>query len=216
MKRFILYCFYLLAKGLVGTIFFFYFRVKSHDKHKVPKNGRLIVAANHSSYLDPMLLGSFFPRRIHYIMTSVHYEKWFLYPFCYLLDTIPIGPNLQISAYKRTMKFLNNEEVIGIFPEGQRSREGYLLDTRKGVGVYALRSKAPVLPVAIVGAREALPPGRMIPKPAKVHLFIGDPIHFPEDTAPEAVSDRIRIEIVKLLVDNGHGDYVSEEERAKE
>lgn len=213
LKRFILYSFYLFAKGFVGAVFFLYFRVKAHDKRRVPEKGRLIVAANHSSYLDPMLLGSFFPRRIHYIMTAVHYQKWFLYPFCYLLDTIPIGPNLQIAAYKKTMKFLHNEEVIGIFPEGQRSREGYLLDTRKGVGVYALRSKAPVLPVAIVGAREALPPGRKFPKPVKVHLFIGEPIHFPEDTAPEAVSDRIRDEIIKLLVDNGHADYVSGDER---
>lgn len=216
MKKLILYCSYILAKIFVGTIFFIYFRVKTHDKKNVPKKGRLIVAANHSSYLDPMLLGSFFPRRIHYIMNSDLYEKFFLYPFCYLLDTIPIGPNLQIAAFKKTMKILGHEEVIGIFPEGQRSREGYLLDTRKGVGVYALRSRAPVLPVAIVGAREALPPGTKFPKPVRVHLYIGEPITFPENTEPEAVSEKIRLAIAKLLVDNGRADYISGDEREPE
>jgi 1-acyl-sn-glycerol-3-phosphate acyltransferase len=113
------------------------------------------------------------------------------------------------------MKFLSHDEVIGIFPEGQRSRNGYVLDTRKGVGVYALRSKAPVLPVAIAGAREAMPPGRIFPKPVKVRLFYGEPITFPEDTAPEAVSERIRFELLKLLKDNGYEDYLPEDEREK-
>jgi 1-acyl-sn-glycerol-3-phosphate acyltransferase len=215
LKRFILYSFYLFAKAIVWPAFGIYFRVKSYGKENVPKTGKLIVASNHSSYLDPMLLGSFFPRRIHYIMTSVHYQKFFLYPFCYLLDTIPIGPNLQIFAFKKTMKFLSHGEVIGIFPEGQRSREGYVLDTRKGVGVYALRGKAPVLPVAIAGAREAMPPGGIFPKPVKVKLFYGEPITFPEDTAPEAVSEKIRVELVRLLKDNGYENYLSEDERTR-
>jgi 1-acyl-sn-glycerol-3-phosphate acyltransferase len=215
LKSFILYSFYLLAKFFVRFLFGIYFRVRCHGKEKVPKEGRLIVAANHSSYLDPLTLGSFFPRRMHYIMTSVYYEKLLLRPFCYLLDTIPIGEGLQVSAFKKTMKILGREGVIGIFPEGQRSREGVLLDARKGVGVYALRSKAPIIPVAIGGAREAMPPHTIFPKPVKIQLYFGDPMTFPEDTQPEEISDAIKREIAKLLVENGYEDYVSQDERAK-
>jgi 1-acyl-sn-glycerol-3-phosphate acyltransferase len=213
LAEFLKYIFYYFAKTIIGIVFVIYFRVKSYGKENIPKKGRLIVAANHSSYLDPFILGIIFPRRIRYIMTSTYYEKKILKPFCYLLDTIPIGSNSQVSAYKKTMRFLAKEKVIGIFPEGQRSREGYLLDARKGVGVYALRSKAPILPVAIVGAREALPPHSKIPKPAKVKIFYGKPIKFEGDILPEEISDTIKKEIAKLFIENGYEDYVKKEDR---
>lgn len=213
MTELIKYVFYVIAKITVWTVFKIYFRVKSYDRERAPKEGKLIVAANHSSYLDSLALGVDFPRRVHYIMTSVYYKKLILKPFCYLLDTIPIGESLQVSAYKKTIRLLSKGNVVGIFPEGQRSREGVLLDTRKGVGVYALRSKAPIIPVAIAGAREALPPHTIFPKPYRIKLFYGNPLTFPEGTQPEEVSDAIRREIVKLLLDKGYENYVKEEER---
>lgn len=213
LTELIKFLFYYLAKLVVGFFFLLYFRVKSYGKENVPKEGRLIVAANHSSYLDPLTLGILFPRRIHYIMTSVYYEKKILNFFCYLLDTIPIGEGYQISAYKKCMRLLSKEKVIGIFPEGQRSREGYLLEARKGIGVYATRGKSPILPVAIVGAREALPPHSIFPKPRRIKIFYGKPIFFEDKTPPEEISDRVKKEIAKLLIDNGFVDYVKEEER---
>ena len=146
-------------------------------------------------------------------MSFTYYEKVILKQLCFLLDTIPIGEGLQISAYKKTMRILSKEGVVGIFPEGQRSREGFLLEARKGVGVYALRSKAPIIPAAIVGTREALPPNAIFPKPNKIKIYFGKPIVFSEETKPEEVSDTIKREIAKLFVENGYCDYVKEEER---
>lgn len=213
MLNFIKSFFYFISKFFVKIVFFFYFRVSAYGKENIPRKGRLIVAANHISYLDPLTLGLSFPRRIHFIMTSVYYEKIILKQLCFLLDTIPIGEGLQISAYKKTMKILSKEGVVGIFPEGQRSREGFLLEARKGVGVYALRSKAPIIPAAIVGTREALPPHAIFPKPHKVKIYFGKPIVFNKDTKPEEVSDTIKREIAKLFVQNGYDDYVKDKER---
>ncbi|MCX7829600.1 MAG: 1-acyl-sn-glycerol-3-phosphate acyltransferase, partial [Acidobacteria bacterium] len=205
--------FYFISKAFVSMICYPYFRVKAYGKENIPRKGKLIVAANHFSYLDPLTLGIAFPRRIHYIMTSVYYEKIILKQLCYLLDTIPIGEGLQVFAFKKTMRVLSKEGVVGIFPEGQRSRAGFLLEARKGVGVYALRSKAPVLPAAIVGTREALPAHSFFPKPHKVKIFYGKPLQFGDDTKPEEVSDAIKREIAKLFIENGYEDYVKEEER---
>lgn len=207
--------FYFISKLAVSIIFYPYFRVKAVGKKNIPKKGRLIVAANHFSYLDPLVLGITFPRKVHYIMTSVYYKKPLLKQLCSLLDAIPIGDGLQVSAYKKTMRVLGREGVIGIFPEGQRSREGVLLDTRKGVGVYALKSQAQIIPVAIAGTREALPPRSSFPKPYKVRIFYGKPLTFGEDTKPEEVSDIIKREIAKLFIENGYKDYVKEEERTE-
>lgn len=213
MLNFIKSFFYFISKFFVKIVFFPYFRVSAYGRENIPRKGRLIVAANHISYLDPLTLGLSFPRKIHYIMSFTYYEKVILKQLCFLLDTIPIGEGLQISAYKKTMRILSKEGVVGIFPEGQRSREGFLLEARKGVGVYALRSKAPIIPAAIVGTREALPPNAIFPKPNKIKIYFGKPIVFSEETKPEEVSDTIKREIAKLFVENGYCDYVKEEER---
>lgn len=213
MINFIKSFFYVIAKFFVKIVFFLYFKVSAYGKENIPKKGRLIVAANHISYLDPLILGLSFPRRIHYIMSSVYYDKIILKQLCFFLDAIPIGEGLQISAYKKTMRVLSKEGVVGIFPEGHRSTKGFLLEARKGVGVYALRSKAPIIPAAIVGTREALPPHAIFPKPHKVKIYYGKPIVFSEETKPEEISDTIKREIAKLFIENGYDDYVKEEER---
>lgn len=208
MKNF----FYFFLKICAKVIFFLYFRLGSKGKENIPKKGKLIVAANHSSYLDPFVLGTCFPRKISFIMTSLYYEKPFLKPFCYLLDAIPVGEGFYISAYKKVVKKLNEGGVIGIFPEGRRSREGILLDARKGVGFYSLRTKSPVLPCAIIGARESLPPSSFFPKPVKIKIVFGKPITFEDDVDAEIRSEIVKKEIENLFLENGHEDYIVKEE----
>jgi 1-acyl-sn-glycerol-3-phosphate acyltransferase len=76
------------------------------------------------------------------------------------------------------------------------------------VGVLAARAGVPILPVAIVGTREAYPAGRLFPRPGKVILFVGEALSGLEGLPPEAVAQRAMEAIAALLITNGHPDYV--------
>lgn len=159
------------------------FRVKAKGLEYLPKEGKAIIAANHSSYLDSIVLGVVMPRRIKWIVKkSIYNLRWLKWLFV-LIKMIP-----ENGAIEKSLSSLKNDEMLSIFPEGTRSRDGCLHSGREGVGVLALKSAAPVIPCAIRGTFEAYPPGALFPKPHPVKIIIGKPITFePVETPDEAM-----------------------------
>ena len=152
----------------------------SGEVDSIPKTGPAIVAANHSSFVDPWFLGPFlFPRRIRFLVTRLWFDKSPVWNFVFRsYDTIPMerhaGATLEVARAA-----LDAGSVVGIFPEGKISHDGRIQRFRSGVCYLAARTGAPVIPIGIQGAYESLPRDRKLPKRGNVTARVGPPLKFP-------------------------------------
>lgn len=175
------------------------FRVTAKGFENLPKNGKSIIAANHSSYLDPIVVSVVIPRKIKWIIQKPVYHLWWLKWIFVLTKMIP-----ENGAIEKSLSSLKNGEILGIFPEGGRSRDGGLRAGHEGIAILALKTAAPVIPCAIRGAFEAYPPTAVFPKPHPVKVLIGKPIKFeavemPDKTAIISALDIIMSAIRSLM-----------------
>ncbi|RJP74233.1 MAG: 1-acyl-sn-glycerol-3-phosphate acyltransferase [Candidatus Zixiibacteriota bacterium] len=174
---------YRLVTLLARIPFLVLFRLKIVGLENVPRDGRLIIAANHQSYLDPPLIGSTMPREIHFMAKASLFEKPLLGPLIRHLNSIPVTRSGQDLASLRTaVRVLDSGGALLIFPEGTRSRSRQFLRATGGLGFLARQSGAPVLPVYIHGTRGAL---RRLFRPGAVTMVVGQPIP-PDEFPPEA------------------------------
>jgi 1-acyl-sn-glycerol-3-phosphate acyltransferase len=201
---------YALSKVFFGTLLGIYFRVRVRGRKNIPKDGGFLLAANHFSFADPLILGAFLPRRLWFVMAEDQFARPVVHHFSRLMDVIPVrtGAAFQLSAVKKVLHRLRRGHGVAIFPEGRRSQTGKLLPPLPGVGVFASRGGVPVVPVAIVGTREAYPVGCAIPRPKRVTLYVGEPLKGLGSLAPEAIAQRVMEAVAELLRRNGHADYV--------
>ncbi len=213
LKPFLKTLSYLMAKALSYPIMRLYFRATVQGRGKVPQTGGLLLAANHFSFADPLILGSMLPRRLWFVMAEDQFEKPFLKSFSRLMDVIPVqaGAAFRLGPIRKCLTVLKTGRVVAIFPEGRRSSTGTLLPPMPGIGVLASRAKVPIIPVAIVGTREAYPPGVRFPRPGKVTLLVGEPLATHHGLSPEALAQRAMDAIAALLIEHGYPDYVGAE-----
>ena len=126
------------------------FDAKVEGTENVPPEGGLVVAANHRSYLDPPLLGTWFPRTIHYMAK----QELFKIPVLgWIIDHVHAFPvdreKADLAAVRRALKILNAGGVVGIFPEGTRNLTGDV-QAKGGAVLLAATAKVPLVPVALV------------------------------------------------------------------
>jgi len=201
---------YLMAKAIMYPTLLLYFRVGVKGRERLPRTGPFLLAANHFSFVDPLLLGAMLPRRLWFVMAEDQFERPGLRTFSRLMDVVPVkaGAAFRLGPIRKCLSVLRSGRVVAIFPEGRRSHTGTLLPPMPGVGVLASRAGVPVIPVAIAGTREAYPPGRCFPRPGKVSLLVGEALSGLEGLSADAVAQRAMDAIGALLVENGFGDYV--------
>ncbi|MHB8178274.1 MAG: lysophospholipid acyltransferase family protein [Vulcanimicrobiaceae bacterium] len=122
----------------------------------VPLDGPLVVAANHRSYLDPMLLGAAVPRPLAYMAKEELFHIPLLGPTIRAVGAYPVDRRASpIAAIKRSVAVLRAGGAVGIFPEGTRNRDGAAA-ARAGVALLASMSGAAVVPAVLVGTDRAL------------------------------------------------------------
>ena len=164
---------------LGGTVFY---RVRYTGRANIPRTGPVLVVSNHQSHFDPPLIGAGCSRRMNYLARKTLFHSplgWLIR----LLDAIPIDRDgLGLNGIKEALRRLKRGEMVLIFPEGTRSRDGRVAPFRPGFTVLAARCKAWILPVAIDGAFEAWPRSQTLPGPGRIHIYYGEPIP-PEEVA---------------------------------
>lgn len=160
----------------------FDFRVVHRER--IPRDGGLILAMNHESYLDPPLAGIACDREIFYLARKTLLKWPFLGPLFPALNVIPVDQErADMSAIKTVIRLVRNGHATVIFPEGSRTLDGALQPAQPGLGMVIAKTLAPVVPMRIFGAHEAFPRGKK-PRPfTPITLVVGEPMHFTADDA---------------------------------
>ena len=150
------------------------FGVRYYGLENVPRNGGLLVASNHQSNLDPMLIGGGFPRRMNYLARKTLFKNKLFSRMMAALDAIPIDRDgFGLDGVRETLRRLKAGEPVLVFPEGTRSPDGEIQAFKPGFAAMAVRTKASILPMAIEGAFAAWPRRRRFPRCMPVRVQCG-------------------------------------------
>ena len=158
-----------------GWILRLWLGVHSHGRPRL--QGPCILAPNHASFLDPVVLNACVPRRIVFLMTAMFFHVPWLHWFFRWTGTIPVQEgHSNRDMMQQALAALARGSAVAIFPEGGISRDGRLLPGNHGVAALILRARVPVIPVHIQGTFAAMPRHASWPRPAAVRVRFGEPI----------------------------------------
>jgi 1-acyl-sn-glycerol-3-phosphate acyltransferase len=180
-----------------------YFHWRVFNPENVPLQGGVILASNHSSFLDPPLVGSGLRRDINYLAR----ESLFRFPGIGALlrswNAVPVDRD---GGGARGLKAILDRLLAGgaiiLFPEGTRSPDGKLQAARSGIGLTVIKSTAPVVPVRVFGTFEAYGRDIKFPRPYRVMVKYGRPMDFGALRAEAKTCDKPRLkEIYQQVAD---------------
>ncbi|MDC0991435.1 lysophospholipid acyltransferase family protein [Pontimonas sp.] len=165
-----------LARGL--------FRAKILGRNNVPREGAVILASNHLSFIDSVIITLFAPRSVSFLAK----ESYFTTPgvkgtlsrlFFSSIGAIPVSRGVGQAAQNALdsgLSLLHEGEAFAVYPEGTRSRDGKLYRGKTGVAWLALNAGVPVVPVGLKGTDKVQPVGTSGIRPAKVSIEFGEPL----------------------------------------
>jgi len=143
----------------------------------IPATGPVIVVANHGGYLDPIFLQTGTYRPIRYMMTSDFYDVLSVQPVYRFFRAIRVNENGPArDSIRGALDVLKSGGVVGLFPEGQLSRDGELSPIRPGITFLGGRAQVPIVPAWIEGSYDVLRRGQVRPRIAPVSIAYGPPI----------------------------------------
>jgi len=165
----------LLAVGAMRTLF----RLESTGRENIPATGPVLLVANHSSLLDPPLIGGAAGRQLTFLAKAELFEIPGFGGLIRRLNARPIRrEGADPGALRTAMRALADGRAVLIFPEGTRGDEGVIRPAKAGAGMLAVLSGAPVVPVYVKGSGRAWPRGQRFPRPNKVSVAFGAPLRF--------------------------------------
>lgn len=158
---------------------FFNLRITGHENFPPPP---FIVVANHTSLLDPPIVGAACKKfTVNFMVKQELFEMPVVRHWSKSVECIPVkrGDN-SIRGIRESLRRLKHGKVVGIFPEGTRSSDGSLREAKTGTGFLISSAKVPVVPIYVFGTAEAFPKGKAMKFGSKVGALIGKVIT-PED-----------------------------------
>jgi 1-acyl-sn-glycerol-3-phosphate acyltransferase len=174
-------------------------RLRVEGAEHVPASGPLLLASNHLSVTDSTFLPMAVARHVTFMAKAEYFTATgplgrFVSWFMARDGQVAVNRDDQLAAVKSLdacLEVLRRGDAFAIYPEGTRSPDGRLYRGRTGVAWLALKSGAPVVPVAMVGTGRLLPPGRVLPRPARLGVVFGKPVQLGAiATDPDSARDR--------------------------
>jgi 1-acyl-sn-glycerol-3-phosphate acyltransferase len=172
------------------TFFTFGFSYRREGWGNVPKDGPLLLLANHQSMFDPVLVGLASRRYLSYLARKNLFEQPVLAPLIRSLNAIPIDRGFGKDGIQAVLDALGQGQAVLIFPEGERTHDGTVQPLKPGVAIIINRLDCPIIPVGIAGAFDAWGRHKKIPDPS--------PLFHPPGPSTIAISvgkaiDRVRV-----------------------
>jgi len=176
--------YWLYKNVLIGPFLRVWNRPTIEGIEHIPAEGSAIIASTHQAVMDSFFFPALSPRNITFPAKSEYFtapglkgrlQKWFFTS----IGQIPVdrgSANAGDATLNAARTVLGRGDVLGIYPEGTRSPDGRIYKGRTGMARIALATDAPIIPVAMIGSRDANPIGTWIPRPAKVRMNVGEPI----------------------------------------
>lgn len=195
-----------IVRFLVRVLLHILYRVKFVGEKGLPDEGAYIICPNHRSFVDIPIAGTFNKGRWVYFMGKKElFEKPFSRFFMNLMDVFPVDRGKgDIGSIKKALGYLRKGEMICIFPQGTREKEGEELPARKGVAMLAAMSEAPIIPMYITGKIKPF---------QKVTVYVGKPfdlglkrkVRYDRETYEEKSQEIMtRIKGLKEIYDSGN------------
>ncbi len=193
---------YVVIKGLFCLFYRIFFRLRVVHYGQEPVEGPGIIISNHISVWDPPLSACGFRRPVHYMAKA----ELFKYPvLSFVLPRINVFPVRRGTgdrrAVKRSLEILEEGKLLAMFPEGTRSKDGVLQKAEPGAAMFALKTKAPVIPVALINANRIMKPGSFF---ARLEVRVGEPVDMSEYydmKASSEVLDKAGEKMMKAIAD---------------
>ena len=179
--------FYWFMKNIVaGPLLLGLFRPWVIGLENIPKEGGVVLASNHLSFIDSVFLPLVVPRRVVFLAKSEYFtgtglKGWATRQFFKATGQLPIdrsGGKASEDSLNTGLAVLNAGGALGIYPEGTRSPDARMYRGRTGVARMVLEAGVPVVPVAMIDTEKAMPTGTRIPKVRRIGIVIGKPLDF--------------------------------------
>jgi len=177
-------------------------RYRDSGREHVPKNGPLLIVANHLSWYDPILLAVVLPRRVWFFAKAEVFRWPVVGLLCRLTGQLPVHRReSDRAALARAQKYLREGKALVVFPEGTTERQEQMIPAQSGAAMLALRTGATVLPVAHTGTRRVLRSLR--PRRPHVNIQIGKPYvpALPEGTLRKAGLQMVTQEVMERIAE---------------
>lgn len=189
--------FYKLAYYIVYTWLHARFRIRIKGLENIPEGG-CILAMNHTSNYDPLLVGAHTPRKMHIMAKKELFANRLFSSVLKKIGAFPVNrEGADIRSLRHSLKVVQEGNIFAIFIEGSRSKTGQMQIPKKGVGFIANKSGAPVVPTYIYGAKRGWR--------GRAGVTFGRPLSFGDETDYEAIANEIARQIQKLAQEEEGG-----------
>lgn len=168
---------YQAVRALIWVVAKLYWRTSFEGLENVPREGAFILAPVHRSFIDFGIVSGVTRRRMGYMGKESLWDSPLLGSFISTLGAFPVNRGApDREALRRSQALLDKGEPLVLFPEGTRRRGPVVEHLAEGTAFLASRAGVPIVPVGIGGSELALPKGKKIPRPVKIHVLVGPPL----------------------------------------
>ena len=188
--------FYRFGRALIKLLNLILYNIHVEGEENIPETGGVVLCPNHISNYDHLAVATHMKRQVHFMAKAELYKNFIVRKVLLAVGTIPVDRGkVSLETLKESLRVLKNGEILGIFPEGTRVKNGERRKPMEGFVVFALKTKSPILPVHIEGEYKFR---------GKINIKFGKPIelneYYGKKVKPEEMS-KISEKIMDIVYD---------------